>query len=239
MKRMVHLGVGIPCSTGLWQAQFGMSLVNLTTAFMRNPVPGYERQQISVLTSRTSLLPKARTELVKMAMAAGCTHLLFIDTDQTFPAWTAHALLSRKHDVVAANVVVKSIPSAPTARNKGTWYGGDKVFTLPDSAGEQQVWRIGTGVLLVNLEVFNKIEKPWFGNRWANYLDEEGNEQEDLVGEDWWFMEKLEQAGIPVYVDHDVSKHVGHIGQFEYTHSLIWAEEAQKMLMDAPAKEVA
>ena len=40
-------------------------------------------------------------------------------------------------------------------------------------------------------------------------------------GEDWAFCEACEKAGIPIFIDHDVSKLVGHVGNYEYTTAVI------------------
>ena len=40
----------------------------------------------------------------------------------------------------------------------------------------------------------------------------------DFKGEDWYFCEKLEAAGIPIFVDHEASSFIGHIGNKVYTH---------------------
>ena len=42
-----------------------------------------------------------------------------------------------------------------------------------------------------------------------------------FVGEDWFFVQKVEQAGFDTFIDHDLSRHVGHVGNFQYTHSHI------------------
>jgi hypothetical protein len=40
-------------------------------------------------------------------------------------------------------------------------------------------------------------------------------------GEDWNMCEALEKAGVPIYVDHDLSKRIGHVGTFKYTHEVV------------------
>lgn len=233
MKRQVNVAIAMPCSNGMWHSEFGMSLLLLYANFMKTPVPGYDRQQLSVLQTKTSLLPKARQELVERAIEAKATHILFIDTDQSFPSWTIHAMLSRKKPVVAANIATKSIPSKPTARNNSDlWPGGDVVYTYPDSHGIEKVWRVGTGIMLIDLSVFANIPKPWFGVDYRQY----GEDKWDFLGEDWFLLEKLEKIGVEFYIDHDVSKEVGHVGTFEYTHSIIWAEEMVKEINDGEAK---
>jgi hypothetical protein len=66
--------------------------------------------------------------------------------------------------------------------------------------------------MLIDVEVFKQIPKPWF---MLDYMPE----IDDFVGEDWYFCSLLEKAGIPIYVDHDASKRVGHIGPFTFDHS--------------------
>jgi len=234
-KKEIHLGVGVPGGTGYWVNDMAMSLIHLTTAMLTIPVPGYAKQQMSVLSSKSSLLPKARNELIVQALAQKCTHLLFIDTDQTFPSWTAHAMVSRRLPVVAANVPIKSIPSKPSARNYNpAWWGGDIVDTGPDSTGVQQVWRVGTGIMLVDLSILEKVQKPYFSTDWRVMPDG----TEECIGEDWWFCERLEAAGIPIHIDHDVSIRVGHVGNFEFTHALVWAEDQIKAFTDEKEKAI-
>lgn len=223
-KRKVHVMVGIVSSTGLWYADFGICMVSLMSAFMKQAVPGYAKQQISVWQSRASILPQARQQIVEEAIKRECTHVLFVDTDQTFPAWTLHALLSRNLPVVGANIVTKAMPATPTARKYDPMQqGGSVVYTNADSEGVEEVWRLGTGVLLVDLKVFEDLPKPWFNMEYR-----EGQ----YVGEDWYLMERLQAKGVSPYVDHDVSKHVGHIGNFEYTHGLVWAEALAEEVSD-------
>lgn len=225
-KPRVNVTVGIPCSSGIWHAEFGMSLVSLLATFMTTPVKEYEgRQQISIRQTKTSLLVKSRRQLIEQSIEHGSTHILLIDTDQTFPGWTLHKLLSHRVRVVGANVATKSIPSAPTARNKNDkWPGGDIVYTMPESKGLEEVWRVGTGLLLLDLDIFKSLPRPWFGTDWRDM----GDGKYDDLGEDWFLMERLEAAGEKVYIDHDLSKEVGHIGSYEFKHDLVWAEELAK-----------
>jgi hypothetical protein len=186
---------------------------------MQVPIPGYGRTKLKIINKRTSLLPKSRQELVEEARKKQCSYGLFIDTDQTFASDLLHRLMAWKKPVVACNVATKSLPASPTARNRNpNYFGGDMVYTDPESSGLQQVWRIGTGVMLLDLSIFDKIEKPWFPVRWQ----EKDNE---WVGEDWNFCEILEAAGVPIFIDHDASQDVGHIGQLIYDHSLVGAVE--------------
>jgi hypothetical protein len=216
--KKLKLVIAVP-SRDEWLAKFGMSLLFMVQQ-LNNQIPGFAEQQAVVLNKRGSILAQMRQKIIEQALAMQATHVLFVDSDQTFPADLVHRLLQHNVPVVACNVATKTIPSSPTARAKGDTPAGVPVPTLETSTGLQKVWRIGTGVMLIDLRIFKRpgMEAPWFSQRWDETIGE-------YVGEDWAFCEKLESAGVHIYIDHDVSKEIGHVGTMEYDHSLVVVEE--------------
>jgi hypothetical protein len=215
-KKIFHVGIGLP-STHLWESDFGLSFANLCMYSMQVQVPGYNGNSIQVINKRGSILPQLRHDIVKDAQALGCTHLLWIDSDQSFPKELLHRLVRHDKSIVGCNIATKVLPPscAPTARKKSDINPfGDVVFTYDTSQGLEQVWRLGFGVILVKMKVFDDIPEPWFNLMW----DEE---QKKFVGEDWWFCMEAEKRGIPIWVDHDLSKDIGHIGPVKFDHSFI------------------
>lgn len=215
-----NLVIAVP-SGSTWQAQFGVDLVNLIACFNTKRVADYSSQSARVVNVRSSILSNNRMNLVKAARAAGATHMLFLDTDHTFPSDLPHRLAKHHKMIVAANCVTKNIPASPTARAKANDPRGVPVYTDPESTGLEQVWRIGTGVMLINLHVFDRIGLGVWG---MLFLTGEDTYQ----GEDWTFCAACEEAGIPLYIDHDVSKLVGHLGIYEFTHDVVghYAQES-------------
>ena len=213
MSDIFRCVVGVPSGQS-WNAQFGVDLVNLMIGVGQKPIPGYKGLDVRLANVRSSILSKNRMDLVKSAKALKATHLLFIDSDQTFPAYLLHKLAAHGKLVVAANCVTKQIPACPTARAKSANPKGEVVYTDPHSTGLEQVWRVGTGVMLINMKVFDKIGMGVWDMK---YLPEE----ETYQGEDWTFCEACEKAGIPIWIDHDVSKMVGHVGNYEFTHDVV------------------
>lgn len=206
--------VGVP-SGQHWLAQFGVDLISLVTSFTSKRVAGYRSSELRVVNVRSSILSKNRHDLVKAAQELRATHLLFLDTDHTFPPDLIHKLAEGGKLVVAANCVTKQIPANPTARSKNPANPkGEIVYTDPHSHGLERVWRVGTGVMLINMKVFEKIGNGVWDMK---YLPEADTYQ----GEDWSFCEACEQAGIPLYINHDVSKQVGHVGNYEFTHDVV------------------
>jgi hypothetical protein len=208
-----RVAVGIP-STGDWKAGFGRSLAHMCLV-----TESVARGDLLIVSQLGSALSIQRTRVVKAAQEFEATHLLFIDSDMVFPSTLIDDLLAHDVDVVAANCPVKSVPSHSTARvwRNDRW---ELVLSEKETHGLERVDRVGTGVMLLKMSVFERAKQPWFAFLW------EGPEGE-YTGEDWCLCEKLEEAGIDIYVDHDVSKKIGHIGNLTYTHNMVKPEYLQ------------
>lgn len=213
MSDHFRLVVAIP-SGPYWNAKFGMDLVNMVAAFSSKRVPGYRSQELRVVNVRSSILSKNRHDAVQQARHFAATHMLFLDTDHTFPPDLPHRLAAHGKRIVAANCVTKTLPATPTARKKAESPAGEVVYTDMDSGGLEEVWRIGTGVMLIKLDVFDTIGNGVWETK---YLPEADTYQ----GEDWAFCEACEKANIPLYIDHNVSRWVGHEGHLVFTHELV------------------
>lgn len=215
MKEM-RLVICVP-STNTWEAQFGMSLVFLTNYLASHGEIEGKSCSFMVHNKRGSILANMRQDMVQQALENKATHLLFIDSDQTFPRDLVHRLMKHKKQVVAANVATKMLPSTPTARTKGNGSLGKLLPTYEENTGIQEVWRIGTGVMLIDLNIFKREglkQGPWFTQRW-------NEETRAYIGEDWAFCERLELANVRLYIDHDVSREVGHLGTLNYGHDMV------------------
>jgi hypothetical protein len=151
----------------------------------------------------SSNVVRARTELARIALDWGADHLLWLDSDQTFPARTLTRLLSIGQPIVGCNISTRAEPCQPNARD----HAGRPVFTTPEAAAGgivQEVGRLGFGVLLTAAELFAKMPQPWF-----LMPDEQGT----IMGEDYYFCRQARAAGYRIYADHALSMQVGHIGE--------------------------
>lgn len=214
MAKKLKLVVATP-STNTWMADFGMCLAMMANDLAR-PIRGFDEQAVRFVNKKGSILPQLRNQLMRDASAQGATHVLWIDSDQTFPRDTARRLLAHDVPVVACNIATKTFPSNPTARTKSeARVGGDLVYSHNQS-GLQRVWRVGTGIMLVRMSALEGMEQPFFNITWSDAL-------QNHVGEDWYFCEKLEKRDVAIRVDHDLSKEVGHVGDYTFDHDLIEA----------------
>lgn len=167
---------------------------------------GVQRVRCSIYNAKTTILSKGRQTLVNQALSTGSTHILFLDSDMSFPADTAFRLLQHDLDIVGAAYPTRREERLMNSAQK-RW--GERLKAGPDD-GVVEVDYIGFGVILFRAEVFRRIEKPWFPIEYRGVDPEKG---EIWVGEDFGFCEKARAAGYRVHVDAGLSWQVGHAGQ--------------------------
>ena len=192
-------------------AAFSMSLVHLLMHTMMSEdvsIGGITVQNIGA-----SILPHSRYMLVKHSQRHKATHLLYLDSDMTFPADTLIRLLRHDKDIVSINAMSRRPPYNLTA-----WVGpGQPVVTTRESTGLEKVWRTGFAVVLIKAKVFEALDAPYFD---YDFLPE----KDEFRGEDYHFFDSARAAGFEIYVDQDLSKQVNHLGVFAFNPLLKQAE---------------
>jgi hypothetical protein len=121
----------------------------------------------------------------------------------TVPRETAVLLSMHDLPIVACNYVVRQASALFTA-----FRGDARVPTTATSTGLEAVDYVGMGAMLMRADVVAGLGRPWF----RHGLNELGGD----IGEDVMFCRGLGRAGYTIYIDHDLSKEVGHIGQTTY-----------------------
>jgi len=115
---------------------------------------------VSLKIMQGTLIQTQRADLCLDAMAEGCTHILFVDSDMTFPQDMIERLLAHDLDVVATNCARRRMPTGPTAQRYDE--NGERVliYTMPESTGIEEVGSIGMGVMLIKRKVFEALTEP-------------------------------------------------------------------------------
>lgn len=222
-----NLAVSI-ASGDRWHSRFGISLANMSVQLASKRIPSYDRISMSYNMVSTSLLHQSRQLLVEKALIeAHATHILFVDTDQTFPADTVHRMAAHGKMVVAANIVQRKIPMVPCAIG----FDGKRLWTKPHSTGLEEVQMAGTGLMLINTKIFKALSAPFFLQPF--------DETYGFTGEDTYFCNQLHKAGVKIWIDHDLSKEVGHLGEFEYTFPVAWEQGFDDIGIDWKEEKVA
>jgi hypothetical protein len=190
------------CSARDWKPHFGVALAGLVGYVMTNGVKDEKLEQFDlIIRSNCSNLCNGRASVVEEAIDRGFTHLLFLDDDGTFPANIIDDLATHKKQFVAVNLPHKSIDSP------GTALGMDGQPVRGD--GLREVMACGLALALIDLSALTGIARPFFELRWLP-------EMKQVCGEDFYFIHKLRTAGVKVFVDQDLSRLCGHVGDYEF-----------------------
>ena len=205
-KDRVKVSFAVP-SRNVWMAETAVSFAAMVAASV-NEIPNLD---LCIDNTMGTGLVMNRINSVQKAIDKECDYILFIDDDMAIPMGTLIMLLAHQKPVVAANCARKELPPRPTAKG----FDDELVYTRETSKGLEQVKSVGTGIMLIHTGVFKEIHAPWF---YENPIKR--------IGEDVHFCNQCTEKGIPIYIDHDLSKEVGHIGDFNYNHKLMkeWKE---------------
>jgi hypothetical protein len=150
-----------------------------------------------------------REWFLEASLKQGATHIFWLDTDMIVPRETIVLLSMHEQPIVACNYVVRQASGLFTA-----FRGDQRVPTTETSTGLEAVEYVGMGAMLMHTDVVADLARPWF----RHGLNAFGGD----VGEDVQFCRALGAAGHTIYIDHDLSKEIGHIGQ--HTFRTIQAE---------------
>lgn len=160
---------------------------------------------------KNTYIHAARNKSIWDAVNQKATHLMFIDADMDFPNDGIERLLSRQLDIVGGLYFGRVRPN-PVVKVKHSKLNG---LANPASVPEtdlQEVLAVGTGFMLINMDVFKKLEPPFFFHAEPEEfgLDPVPFPHNEL-GEDVAFCLKARSAGFKVWVDTTIE--LGHIGE--------------------------
>jgi hypothetical protein len=144
-----------------------------------------------------------REWFLEAARKQQATHVLWLDTDMIVPRETAVLLAMHDQPIVACNYLVRQVSGLFTA-----FRDEHRIPTHAQSTGLEAVDYCGLGAMLMRTDVVADLPRPWF----RHGINEQGGD----IGEDVGFCRALRAAGHTIYIDHDLSKEVGHIGQHTY-----------------------
>lgn len=142
-----------------------------------------------------SLPGMARERIVDAALAFGAEYILFWDADMLFGTDAFLRLYMDQKPVVGALAFTGRKPITPVIyKFKDEWAeDGQSVRVFVDIDHDyrrdelSQVDAFGSGMMMVQAEVFRAFPKPWFHSTG--------------MGEDIFFCLQCKKAGIPVFVD--------------------------------------
>jgi GT2 family glycosyltransferase len=171
-------------------ADFAMAYAQLCMASAGLP--------LQLITVKSSIVAQARNNGVELARGFGADYILFLDSDMLFPSTALFRLLLHRKDIVGATYTKRVAPFEIL---------GTKLAEQPAvlSGDLLEMQRIPTGCLLIKMDVFEKLSKPYF----RFDIDAQGA----IVGEDYVFCDRAREAGFQIWCDAVMSREIGHLGQ--------------------------
>lgn len=179
----------------------------------------FPQDELILSMHQSAFLAESRNELCKGLIEQGADYVIFLDTDMRFPQNVFDQLMQHDLPVVAANCAKRRRPISATARKEDPTNPAklDMVWPDKEKQGIEKIAVVGTAVMCIKAEVFFELEYPWFHTPWHP-------EDQRFVGEDLYFCAQLKKAGVGLYIDHGLSWHIGHIGQYTYRMDDVLAE---------------
>lgn len=145
--------------------------------------------------SQGTLLPNQRTELVKRSIEGHAAHILFLDSDMRFPPDLIDRLKAHDKDIAGVNY---------RHRQADKWTAG---VSSKGKTGLKETDAIGFGAILIKTKVFMNLPEPWFATPYDGV---------EFVSDDVYFCHVAHENGYKIYIDHDLSQEIKHIGTKEY-----------------------
>jgi hypothetical protein len=195
-------------------SRFTMDLANMAALTM-TVIPDDATFGVSAMLGST-YIHSAREDLARMALeqTPKPTHLLWLDSDMSFPREALARLLLHNVDMVGINYSTRGFPARFVARKRiGLEKGdGERLVTSDDSTGLEEVEALGFGCVLMKTSVLERLpaDKRWFWFEWNEKFGQQ-------IGEDVYFCRLAREHGTRILVDHDLSKECAHLGSVEFT----------------------
>lgn len=196
----IKLSILVP-TRDMVHTHFAYSLTQLVRTTSESNVDVY------VFFDSSTILLNQRENLIKKAKEVNSDYVIWIDSDMMFPSTTALRLLAHNKDIVGCNYMKRSKPLKPVAYTDLTNW--DSFLPLEPKDDLVKVEGVGMGCLLMKLNVFDSISKPYFEFTYKE-------DSEDWYGEDFNLLTKLRGMGHEVLIDTVLSMDIKHIGTYAF-----------------------
>ncbi len=179
--------IGIP-TMGMVDYRFASCMVSLSVPSMT-----------TVMWSPRAMIDTSRNLICEKTLEnPNITHLCMIDDDMTFDSDALAKLLAHDVDICGVLAFKRRPDYQPCVYRKKE--DGNHYPILPEVFQEVDV--VGTGMILIKIEVLKKLKFPWF----TTFYDEKGVHW----SVDFVFCKNAKKAGFRIFVDP--STEIGHLG---------------------------
>lgn len=164
------------------------------------------------------LTPVARERIAEIAVGEKFDYIFFVDDDMICPRDLFERLYKHQKDIVAALAFTRFAPHRPVLYlieegydqvAKKNYYTSKSYFNYPKDT-LVQCDAVGFGAVLIKVDVFNKLQQPWFTPGTGR-------------GEDIQFCYDAGKAGYKVYMD--TATKLGHLGPPKVIDEAVYEKE--------------
>ncbi len=205
----LKVAVCVP-SAGEWKAATAVSVAKTAQHFAKGCAG-----ELEIIAVKGFMIPEQRSRCVAEAWKMNATHLLWVDSDMGFPEDALLRLLKHGERVVGVNYPRKIPAAIPTAYVDNAAETGP-LYTSDDKSGLEEVRHCGFGLMLCEMNVFDTLAEdlPLFA------FEPQPPHYTRFCTEDVYFCRKLRKHDIPVFIDHDLSRDIVHVGECAYTNAM-------------------
>ncbi len=152
---------------------------------------------------------QSRNMMIEQAIEHECTHIFFLDDDCCPKPDIIEQLLKHDKDIVSGLYLKRNYPFSPLMFDKEYSNGANRhMFLTNGRKGLVEGTNAGLGAVLIKMEVFKALEKPWIRL---------GQIDKDHWCDDIEFFNRARAAGFKLFIDLDVP--VGH-----FLTGVIWPD---------------
>jgi len=155
--------------------------------------------KIAYQNVKSTIIHSARALLVQSAVENDCTHILFLDSDLTFPPNTLNRLIAHHKPVVGATYVKRHPPHELLGKPSAI-----QPFGTPSPNDLLTMDEMPLGCMLIKLSVFDRLPRPHFSY-------ECGFTPAQDISEDIGFCRNLRASGESILCDPTLSRELGHL----------------------------
>lgn len=187
-------------TNGMVHAKFTYCLVQAIKYTEQQGIP------VTLEMDAGTVLSNQRQVLLDLAVDKyNAEHVMWLDSDMTFPEDTIVRLLEHRKRVVCATYSKRVPPFHPTA-----FHSIDPVEPVDTTGnGLVQIRYSGFGCLLMKASIADEMPSPHFPLKWHA-------PSSTWHGEDMGFCDLLHHNDIKIFCDLDLSQEMGHLGQQEF-----------------------
>ncbi len=193
----MKIALGLPTNRGVKP---------LTAQTLMEMVASTELDLEIIVSTKGYTCAENRNWIIAQAVKRGCTHLLLVDDDMVYQKGLIDRLVAHNRDIVGATYSVRALVEDGVNPNVIEYYDENDSDFL-NGKDLFQCKALGGGLLLIKLDILDKIKKPLF---WYKVLEIGAI----AMSNDWWFCENAREAGFEVWCDPTIK--VQHIGNYAY-----------------------